>query len=83
MSKKIKNILPIILKNCFSENFQERWRWPKRDPETGLFKDKYFGSTKMPKLEYEDAGIDAGALDRNKLVLDFDKGGGRTIFEFT
>jgi hypothetical protein len=21
--------------------FKEKWNWPKRDPNTGLFKDKY------------------------------------------
>lgn len=39
--KKIYNALPIVLKNCFPENFQEKWKWPKRNPETGLFRDNY------------------------------------------
>ena len=39
--QKIYNALPIVMRNCFPENFQEKFKWPVRDTETGLFKDIY------------------------------------------
>ena len=39
--KKIENMLPIIYEVCMSNAFKEKWTWPKRAPNTGLFKDKY------------------------------------------
>ena len=41
LHKKIENVMPIIVKNCLTEKFQEKWRWPKRDMATGLYKDVY------------------------------------------
>lgn len=26
--------------------FKEKWKWPKRDPKTGLYKDKYWKKLK-------------------------------------
>ncbi len=34
-------MLPIIYANCMNNAFKEKWVWPVREPETGLFKDKY------------------------------------------
>ena len=41
LHKKIENVMPTIVKNCMTEKFQEKWRWPKRDMATGLYKDIY------------------------------------------
>lgn len=41
LSKKIENVLPIIYSACMTNNFKEKWKWPERDPDTGLFVDKY------------------------------------------
>jgi len=40
--RKILNVLPTIYKNLLPKAFQDKWSWPKVDPKTGLFKDKYF-----------------------------------------
>jgi hypothetical protein len=39
--KKIYNILPVIYQNCMSNAFKEKWNWPKVEPKTGLYKDRY------------------------------------------
>jgi hypothetical protein len=44
--KKIENVLPIIYANCMTNGFKEKWKWPPREPDTGLFKDKYCISIK-------------------------------------
>lgn len=38
---KIENVLPTIYQNCMSNGFKEKWKWPKRDPKSGLYIDKY------------------------------------------
>jgi hypothetical protein len=38
---KIENVLPIIYATCMTNAFKEKWKWPVRDPKTGLYKDKY------------------------------------------
>ena len=47
LSKKIENVLPIIYSACMTNTFKEKWKWPERDPDTGLFVDKY---CKLPSL---------------------------------
>ena len=39
--QKIENALPIIYRNCFPNSFKEKYKWPTRDPKTGLYVDKY------------------------------------------
>jgi hypothetical protein len=74
LHKKIENVLPILLKNCFPESFQERWKWPKRDPDTGLYQDLYFRRKPIAKadVDYENDGREISAIDSNKLVIEVD-----------
>ena len=41
LGKKIENVLPRVYALCMSNAFKEKWKWPKRDPKTGLWVDKY------------------------------------------
>jgi len=38
---KIENTLPILYAALMPNGFKEKWVWPKRDPKTGLFRDRY------------------------------------------
>ena len=50
LSKKIENVLPIIYSACMTNAFKEKWKWPERDPDTGLFIDKYCKFLCLSKL---------------------------------
>lgn len=73
LHKKIENVFAILLKNCFTENFQERWKWPKRDPDTGLYVDVYFRRKLKTDVNYENDGREISAIDSNKLVIEVDE----------
>jgi hypothetical protein len=65
LDKKIENVLPIIYANCMNNAFKEKWKWPAREPETGLFKDKYcksdfFLSVTVKKKKKETSKVDIG-----------------------
>mmetsp|Transcript_1188 Transcript_1188/g.731 ORF Transcript_1188/g.731 Transcript_1188/m.731 type:complete len:248 (+) Transcript_1188:1537-2280(+) len=51
--KKIYNSLNVVYVNCMSNAFKEKWKWPKVDPKTGLFKDKYFKKKKKATMNFE------------------------------
>ena len=39
--KKIYNLIQVVYISLMTNVFKEKWKWPKVDPKTDLFKDKY------------------------------------------
>ena len=39
LHSKIENIIPYLLTYCTSLSFKKRWRWPRKNPHTGLYTD--------------------------------------------
>ena len=37
--KKIEHLIPFILAFCTSLNFKKKWKWPRKNPHTGLYTD--------------------------------------------
>ena len=37
LSQKLDNAMPYLYKNCTKKMFKEKYEWPKKDEETGLY----------------------------------------------
>ena len=76
LSKKIENVLPIIYSACMTNTFKEKWKWPERDPDTGLFIDKYcksfYHELLVKKKKKETTKGDVTALDEDPTAGDIE-----------
>ena len=69
MFQKIENVLPYIYENCMTNAFKEKWQWPEREIETGLFKDKYF-KKKLKQSTMNPGGLEEESPDKEKGIFE-------------
>jgi len=39
LHKKVEYMVPYLLAYCTSKSFKKKWKWPRKNPHTGLFTD--------------------------------------------
>ena len=39
LHNKIEHLIPYLLAYCTTINFKKKWRWPRKNPHTGLYTD--------------------------------------------
>lgn len=49
--------------------FKEKWQWPEREIETGLFKDKYF-KKKLKQSTMNPGGLEEESPDKEKGIFE-------------
>ena len=40
LTQKIENLIPRFILEATNKDFKKQWRWPRTDPETGLYYEK-------------------------------------------